>query len=293
MPMNKLETFNQYRTLLFSIAYRMLGSASDAEDVVQESFLRWQGAPESEVRSPHSYLSAVATRLSIDQLRSAHARREVYVGPWLPEPLLTAQMPDMTSTAELSESLSVAFLLLLESLGPVERAVFLLREVFSYSYEEIAGIVGKSEANCRQMIRRAQQHLRERRPRFEVSREQQELVTQRFLEVCAGGDMEGLLQMLAPNVTLVTDSGGKVQAARNVLNGQSNVARFIFGVLGKMPLGSTMTTRITEVNGQLGVITSIDGELNSVITFEYVGDQIQAINAVMNPDKLATVTKGE
>lgn len=288
--MSSLETFNQYRPLLFSIAYRMLGSASDAEDIVQEGFLRWQSASEDEVRSPKSYLSTVATRLCIDQLKSACARREVYVGPWLPEPILTGEMPEMTQTVELADSISFAFLLLLESLGPVERAAFLLREVFDYSYPEVAAIIGKSEANCRQMVHRAQQHLKERRPRFEVSREQQERVTQRFLEVCAGGDMQGLLSMLAPEVTLASDGGGKVQAARNVLHGPVNISRFLFGVISKLPQRSELMTKITEVNGQPGVIVYIDGKPNSVITIDLAGGQIIGVNIVVNPDKLRALT---
>lgn len=291
MLTSKLNVFNERRTLLFSIAYRMLGSAADAEDVVQEAFLRWQEADEDAVQSLRSYLSTIVTRLCIDQLRSARAQREVYVGPWLPEPILTGQRPDLTSTVELAESLSTAFLLVLESLGPTERAVFLLREVFDYSYSEIAAIVGKSEANCRQMARRAQQHLREHRPRFQVSRDQQEKVTQRFLEVCAGGDMASLLNMLAPDATMTTDSGGKVQAARNVVRGQSNVARFIFGVLGKLPIGSKMSAQITEVNGQPGVLTYVDGVLNSVMTLDFDGEHILAVNAMMNPDRLRGIPK--
>ena len=286
---SKLDTFSEYRTLLFSIAYRMLGSAADAEDIVQEAFLRWQAASDEQVRAPRAYLSTVVTRLCIDQVRSAQARREVYVGPWLPEPILTARMPEMMGTAELAESLSFAFLLLLESLGPVERAVFLLREVFDYSYPEIAGIVGKSEANCRQMVKRAREHLRERRPRFEVSREQQEKVTRRFLEVCAGGDMQGLLSMLSGEVTLASDSNGKVQAARNILHGASSVARFLFGVLAKLPAGQAITARMTEINGQPGIAVYIDGEPNSVIALDVEGDRITAVNMVLNPDKLDSV----
>jgi RNA polymerase sigma-70 factor, ECF subfamily len=287
---SRVETFNQYRPLLFSIAYRMLESASDAEDAVQESFLRWEGAPESEVNSPRSYLSAVVTRLCIDQLKSARARREVYVGQWLPEPLLTERMPEMTQTVELAESLSFAFLRLLETLNPVERAVFLLREVFDYSYEEIAGIVGKSEANCRQIVRRAQQHLREHRPRFHVSREEQEQVTQRFIEVCAGGDMDGLLNLLAPEVSLTADSGGKVLAPRNVLHGATNIAKFFMGVLRKLgPVA--IEPRIAEINGQPGLLVYIDGHLDSLVLFEVEDGKIQGVSMVSNPDKLARIAR--
>lgn len=291
MLTSKLDTFNEYRTLLFSIAYRMLGSAADAEDIVQDAYLRWQEADEYSVHNPRSYLSTAVTRLCIDQLRSARAQREVYVGPWLPDPILTEQHPELTSTVELAESLSIAFLKVLENLGPVERAVFLLREVFDYSYQEIAAIVGKNEANCRQMVRRAQRHLREYRPRFEVSRDQQERVTQKFLEVCAGGDLNDLLSILSPEVTMATDSGGKVQAARNVLHGPSNVARFILAVLNK--LGPTFSAHIAEVNGQPGILSYLDGVLNSVTTLEIENGKIVAVSAMMNPDRLTGIPKSE
>jgi RNA polymerase sigma-70 factor (ECF subfamily) len=287
--MDRVETFNEYRPLLFSIAYRMLGSATEAEDILQEAYLRWQGVPEAEMRSPRSFLSTIVTRLCIDELRSARARRVVYVGPWLPEPLQTSAMPEMTRTPELAETLRFAFLLLLENLSPVERAVFLLREVFDYEYAEIAEIVGKSEANCRQMVSRSRKYLKERRPRFAASREEQERVTQQFIRVCEGGDMQGLISMLAPDVKLASDGGGKVAAARNVISGPSNVARFIFGVLSKLPPGSTLTTRLDEVNGRLALINYLDGTLNSVITFECDADRIYSVNVVANPDKLRAV----
>jgi RNA polymerase sigma-70 factor (ECF subfamily) len=269
----------------------MLGSASDAEDAVQDTFLRWEGAEDSEVQAPRSYLSAVVTRLCIDELRSARARREVYVGQWLPEPVLTERMPEMTQTVELAESLSIAFLRLLESLGPVERAVFLLKEVFDYSYEEVAGIVGKSEANCRQIVKRAREHLREHRPRFQVSREEQEKVTQRFIEVCAGGDMDALLTMLAPDVVLTADSGGKVLAPRNVLHGPDNVARFFMGVLRKLGPTATIEASIAEVNGQPGLLVYVTGKRDSVLTLEIGSGGIDGINMVSNPDKIAGIAR--
>src|SRR5918998_406453 len=203
--MARTDDFERHRPLLFSIAYRMLGSVADAEDVVQEAYLRWQQAPEAEVLSPRSYLSAVVTRLSIDRLRSARVQREEYVGPWLPEPLVSEGTEDVADSIELDESLSMAFLVLLESLNPVERAVFLLREVFNYDYEEISSIVRKSEANCRQIARRARQSVAAHRPRFERSPEQEERLTQRFVETCMSGDMEGLLELLSEDVTLWSD----------------------------------------------------------------------------------------
>jgi RNA polymerase sigma-70 factor (ECF subfamily) len=272
----------------------MLGSAADAEDVLQDAFLRWQNALEAEVRSPRSYLTAVVTRLSIDELRSARARREVYVGEWLPEPVLTAGAPELAGTVELAETISTAFLLLLEKLNPVERAVFLLREVFDYEYPEIAQIVGKSEANCRQMVRRAKEHLREGRPRFQVSREQQEAVAHKFLEVCAGGDMNGLLAMLAEDAVIVTDGGGKAQAAINPIYGREKVARFLFAVIQKTMRehpGATLTASITELNGKPAVLTYIGGVLNSTLEIEFDGERITNLYSVVNPDKLEVAAR--
>ena len=215
----RTEDFERHRSLLFSIAYRMLGSVTDAEDIVQETYLRWQEMPDTVVRSLKSYLSAVVTRLSIDRLRSARAHREEYVGPWLPEPLVLNRVEEGADLIQLDESLSMAFLVLLESLNPVERAVFLLREVFDYEYEEISRIVGKSEANCRQITRRARQSVAARRPRFESSPEQEERLTQRFVDTCMSGDMEGLLELLSEDVTLWSDGGGKVAAASYPIHG--------------------------------------------------------------------------
>ena len=248
----RTEDFERHRSLLFSIAYRMLGSVTDAEDIVQEAYLRWQEAPETEVRSPKSYLSAVVTRLSIDRLRSARARREEYVGPWLPEPLVSERAEDAGGTTGLDESLSMAFMVLLESLNPVERAVFLLREVFDYDYEEISRIVGKSEDNCRQIAHRARQSVAARRPRFERSPEQEERLTERFVEACVSGNMEGLLGLLSEDVTLWSDGGGKVAAAPYPIHGPERVARFLLGVLRTVPPG--FFARPTQVNGGPGVV---------------------------------------
>ena len=284
-----LDTFNSYRPLLFSIAYRMLGSATDAEDIVQEAYLRWERASEDEVRSPKSYLSTIVTRLSIDHLRKEKARREVYVGPWLPEPLMTSYNPDLTRTVELAESLSMAFLLLLETLGPVERAVFLLREVFDYEYSEIAEIVGKSETNCRQVVRRAQQHLRERRPRFPVSREHQEKMIQSFILATTEGDMQGLVNLLTDDITFVSDGGGKAQAALKPIYGVDKVVRFIFGIVAKLRATPNVSISVSEINGQLGIVTYVDNQATATLTFTYAGDRISAIQTVVNPDKLRSI----
>ena len=282
-------TYDQHRPLLFSIAYRMLGSVMDAEDVVQEAFVRWRRVPEAEVRSPKAYLSAVVTRLCIDRLRSARARREQYVGPWLPEPLPDERAPDAAEeTVVLEESLSMAFLVLLESLTPVERAVFLLREVFDYDYAEVSRIVGKEEANCRQISRRARATVAARRPRFERSPKEEERLTNEFLQACSAGDMEGLLRLLSEDVTLWSDGGGKTRAALNPVHGAGNVARFFSGILRKAP--SDLAVRRTSINGRPGLIGYFgDGTPQSVATFEFAEGNILAIRLVVNPDKLGTV----
>ena len=285
---SRIEDFDLHRPLLFSIAYRMLGSVMDAEDIVQEAFVRWQQASEAEIRSPKAYLSAIVTRLCIDQLRSARAQREEYVGPWLPEPLPSERAPDVAHTALLEESLSMAFLVLLESLTPTERAVFLLREVFDYNYDEISRLVGKSEANCRQIAHRARGYVAARRPRFERSPEQEERLTGSFLEACMGGDMEGLLGLLAEDITLWSDGGGKARAALNPIRGSDKVARFFMGILGKAPPG--LVVRQTRVNGQPGIIGYYaDGQPQSVTTFDIVGERIRAIHILVNPEKLGSI----
>lgn len=288
--MSDVATFTEYRPLLFSIAYRMLGSATDAEDIVQDTFLRWQRATAEEVAAPKAYLSAVATRLCIDHLRSAAVRRTAYVGPNLPEPLLTADRPGLADTVELAESLSLAFLVLLETLSPVERAAFLLRDTFGYEYAEIARIVGKGEANCRQMVRRARLHLAERRPRFPVRPEQRERLTREFLRTCTSGDLDGLVALLAEDITLWSDGGGKVLAARKPVRGADKVARFLLGLVAKAP--GVLTVRQTEVNGQPGFITALDGQLANVLTLDIAGDRIRGIHIVVNPDKLRGVESG-
>src|SRR3712207_1369205 len=264
--MARTEDFERYRSLLFSIAYRMLSSATDAEDIVQEAYLRWREAPEAEVRSPKSYLSAVVTRLSIDRLRSARAWREEYVGPWLPEPLVTQGAEEVADSIELDESLSMAFLVLLESLNPVERAVFLLREVFNYDYGEISRIVERSEDNCRQIARRARQSVAARRPRFEHSPEQKERLTERFVEACMSGRMQGLVGLLSEEVTLWSDGGGKVPAAPYPIHGPERVARFLLGVLRTVPPG--FSARPVRINGRPGVVGYVDGHPTSVVRSE-------------------------
>jgi RNA polymerase sigma-70 factor, ECF subfamily len=283
-PMSSLDDFNHHRPLLFAIAYRMLGTVTDAEDMVQETFLRWHQTANETVRSAKTYLTTITTRLCIDRLRSARVQREQYVGTWLPEPMLTKQSDNSTDLIELADSLSIAFLVLLERLSGIERAVFLLRDVFEYDYEEIGQIVGKSPTNCRQILRRAKQHLAAERPRFSVSRRQQEQITVQFLEASSKGNLQGLLALLAEDVTFWSDGGGQAIAALKPLHGAPKVARFLLAVQRKWL--ATARFHLIEINGQPGIIIRIDKQVNGVMTFEIVDGCIHAIYSVRNPDKL-------
>ncbi|MBA3637015.1 MAG: RNA polymerase sigma-70 factor [Actinomycetota bacterium] len=286
--MSRAEVFGRNRPLLFSIAYRMTGSVMEAEDAVQEAYLRWQQASEDEVRSPSSYLSTVVTRLCIDRLRSARVRREQYVGPWLPEPVLGEQAKEIESKADLEDTLSMSFLVLLESLTPVERAVFLLREVFGYEYAEIASLVGKSEANCRQISRRARQSVAARRPRFESSPKQEERLMEGFLQASLEGDMEALLALLSEDVILYSDGGGKTRAALRPIYGADKVARFLTGILSNIP--PDFAVRQTRINGRPGLVGYFgDGSPQSVVSIEVAEGSIMAIRLVVNPEKLGSV----
>lgn len=213
------ETFEAHRDLMFAVAYRMLGTVTDAEDAVQDAWLGWSAAPRHEVADPRAYLARVITNTSLNRLRSVRARREAYAGPWLPEPLLTQASPDSSGRAELTESVSLAMLVVLESLTPQERAVFVLREVFGFGYAEIGAALGRSDVSVRQLAHRARQHVQARRPRFEVDRSQQREVTQRFLDAAVGGDIDRLMAVLAPDVILTSDGGGLARAARRPITG--------------------------------------------------------------------------
>jgi len=283
-PENTAEIFNQHRERLFSIAYRMLHSASDAEDIVQETFLRWLQAKPAEVQSARAYLSTVVVRLCIDQIRSSKAKREVYVGPWLPEPILTGQRPELSETAVLAESLSFAFLIMLESLGPLERAVFLLHEVFDYNYAEIATIVDKSEANCRQILHRAQQHLGKRQSRFEVSPEKQTTITDQFMRATTSGDLQGLLKLLTDDIVFTADTDGKVPAGLKPVHGRDKVARGTVG--GLRLLAQDWQAQLEEVNGQPAIVAYRNGLAYGVVLLEFEGEAIRRIYDVLNPDKL-------
>ena len=287
--------YTHYRPLMFSIAYRMTGSVSDAEDIVQEAFLRAakDGDKGAEVESPKAYLATITTRLAIDHLRSARVRRESYVGTWLPEPLLAgapvgpAGEADPAELAETSDSLSMAFLVLLESLAPAERAVFLLREVFGYDYGEIADITGKTEAACRQTFARSRRRIDEGRPRFETSRAEGDELTALFLAAADGGDMTSLLERLTPDVVFYGDSGGKGETTFiTPVIGRDQVARVIrFSFERTLELGASL--RAAWVNGQPGVLArDADGDLIAVIVFDVLGGQVLAIRTIANPEKL-------
>jgi RNA polymerase sigma-70 factor (ECF subfamily) len=284
------EDFQSYRPLLFSIAYRMTGSASEAEDIVQDSYLRYLAAEPGEIRSLKSYLSTIVTRLSLDYLKSARVQREQYIGPWLPEPILTGDSALVAlQSVEQRESIATAFLVLLESLSPHERAVFLLREVFEYEHAEIAAMLGLSAANCRQLFHRAQAHLAERRQRFEPAREIQQRLLARFLHACRQGDIAALTETLAEDVVSWSDGGGKVSAARQPVLGRENVIRFVIGLLHKAL--ADMRIEVAEVNGTPAILLFTGARLGYVCTVEIVDDRIQALQAVLNPDKLAYIRR--
>lgn len=281
--------FTSVRPQLFSIAYRMLGSVLDAEDLVQEAYLRWQEASDVDVRSPRAYLTTIVTRLAINQLRSARVQRETYIGPWLPEPLVTDPALDPSGEVELAESLSMAMLVLLERLSPIERAVFLLHEVFDFEYGEIAKIVDKTEANCRQILTRARKRIGAPRQRFEAPPAQADRLLQRFTQAAQVGDVDGLLGVLAEDITLWADGGGKVPgAALKPVHGATPVARFILGVMQRfVPEGSKVQP--ARINGQPGFIAYISGRPLAAMVLTIQDERIRTIYAVGNPEKLQTL----
>jgi RNA polymerase sigma-70 factor (ECF subfamily) len=282
----RLAAFDQYRSLLFSVAYRMLGRVTDAEDMLQETFIRWQQASDEEVRSPRAYLVTIVSRLCLNHLQSARVQREQYVGEWLPEPLVTGSGSDPLGIIRLDESLSMAFLVLLERLTPIERAVFILREVFEYEYSEIAAVLGQSETNCRQILRRARQHITAMRPRFKASAQKHSDLLERFRRAIGTGDMDGLLALLSKDVVLHSDGGGRSIAVPNQIHGADNVARGILGGIMKL-LPKNLMPRVAEINGQAGMVTYLNGKPFSVLTLETSEGRIQAIYVVSNPEKLS------
>jgi RNA polymerase sigma-70 factor (ECF subfamily) len=291
--MQQADVFHAYQPLLFSIAYHMLGSIMDAEDCVQEAYLRWYGAShkgETEaVRSPKSYLSTIVTRLCIDHLRSARQERERYVGIWLPEPLVTSDETGLTGMAERREALSLALLRLLEQLSPVERAVFLLHQVFDYDYAEIAAIVQKRADHCRQIGHRARQHLDARHAPYPASKEQHAALLHQFRRACTRGDMDGLLALLANDIVAYAESGGKAIAPRTPLYGADKVLRFFLGVGRKLNGRHSFAVRTATINGGPGMVTYLHDRPYFILTLESVDGQIQEIDIVANPDKLHRV----
>jgi RNA polymerase sigma-70 factor, ECF subfamily len=282
----RLATFDRHRGLLFSVAYRMLGSVADTEDMLQETFIRWQQASIEEVRSPRAFLVTIITRLCINHLQSARVQREEYVGEWLPEPLVTDPASDPLGAVKIDESLSMAFLLLLERLTPMERAVFLLREVFEYEYAEIAEVLGQSEANCRQILRRAQQHVGDIRRRFDASAQQRNELLKQFIQATRKGELQGLVDLLSSEAVLHTDGGGKAIAVPSLVEGAENVAAIILNRMSTV-VPKDLVTRLAQINGQPGIVSYRQGKPFSVLTLEIVNARIKAIYVVTNPQKLA------
>jgi RNA polymerase sigma-70 factor (TIGR02957 family) len=297
-PLDAADVFDEHRGLLVSVAYRVLGSVTDAEDAVQEAWLRWSRVDHSEINDPRAFLVRVTTRLALDRLRRVKARRESYVGPWLPEPILTRQ--DVAEDAAMAESVSMAMLVVLETLSPLERAVFVLREAFGMPHAEIADVLGRKEEAVRQLARRARAHVRERRTRFDADQTEQRRVTERFLEAATGGDLEALMAVLSPGVTLVADGGGKALAPRRPVRGADKVARFLVAVtneeqtarflesVGSGPSGE-VRVHLAQVNGGPGVVITAGGEPISALVLDVSGGLVQTIHLVANPEKLVGV----
>jgi RNA polymerase sigma-70 factor (ECF subfamily) len=304
--------FAEHREFLVGVAYRILGRMADAEDVVQEAWLRWTRADPEQIEHPRAFLIRVTTRLAIDRLRRIKARREEYVGPWLPEPALSSQVlpdsigADPAEQVELAESVSMALLVVLETLSPLERAVFVLREVFGMSHAEVAEVVGRSEAAVRQLAARARAHVQARRPRFRSDPQTRRQVAERFMTACATGNVDALMAVLAPDVTLVADGGGRARSPRVPLHGADKIVRFLQAIsrpentakfLASIGLGDVARdaagqrgVRVAEVNGAPAFLAVVGDRVVTVLTVEVVGDRVQTIHLVANPEKLAGLT---
>ncbi|MGW6056280.1 RNA polymerase sigma factor SigJ [Streptomyces sp. NPDC055189] len=284
------DVFEEHRPVLMGVAYRMLGRVADAEDVVQESWLRWSAADRAQVREPRAYLVRVTTRLAIDRLRHVQSRREFYVGQWLPEPLVTDYGPTAPDTAEqavLADSVSIAVLVVLESLSPLERAVFVLREAFGFPFSEIALTLDRGEPAVRQLAARARKHVDEGKPRYAVDPGERRDLTERFLAAATSGDLDGLMSLLAPDVRLVGDSGGKARGPLRVIEKADKVGRFLGGATRKgVPEGAELEARFLELNGAESVLFLVDGKPDSVFQLDVVDGRITRIYIVRNPDKL-------
>ncbi|MFZ0487091.1 MAG: RNA polymerase sigma-70 factor [Arenicellales bacterium] len=284
-PMDtRAATFQQHRPRLYGIAYRMLGSKADSEDVLQEAYLRWHQSETERVRTAEAWLTTTVTRLCIDRLRAVRAAREAYVGPWLPEPLIEQESPPADRRLELASDLSVAFLVVLERLAPEERAAFLLREVFDCGYPEIAVALGRNETSCRQMVHRARERVRRDRPRFQVSEAARTRLLEKFAAALHARDQQALLDLFAADTTWTSDGGGKVKAAHKVVRGAESVARFVAGVWRRHL--DRLSERIVSINGEPGLLLCVDGRPMSVVSIKTDGQRILAAYAVLNPDKL-------
>ncbi|WP_067597666.1 RNA polymerase sigma factor SigJ [Nocardiopsis listeri] len=297
--MTTTEVFEEHRSLLNGVAYRVLGSANDAEDVVQEAWLRWSGVDPAGIDDPRAYLVTVVSRVAIDRLRRAGSRRESYVGEWLPEPV--SDLPDGAERAELADSVEFALMVVLETLSPLERAVFVLHEAFQLPYAQIAQVIGRGEAATRQLAKRARDHVRDRRPRFEADRVERRRITERFLRACLEGDLDGLKGLLADDATLVSDSGGKARAPLRVLRSAHKVGRFLSAVTEERNVTRFLASvgvegmdgldiRVTEVNGGPGVLVSATGAAVLMIALDVFAGRVQHVYLLVNPDKLSRLS---
>ncbi|PZG17695.1 RNA polymerase subunit sigma-24 [Micromonospora craterilacus] len=292
------EVFTAHRDLLVGVAYRLLGSMADAEDVVQDAWLRWSGVDQATVADPKAYLITVTTRLAIDRMRRTKARREAYVGPWLPEPISTA--PDVSEHVELADSVELALLVVLETLSPLERAVYVLREAFGLPFDDIAGIIGREPAAARQLARRARDHVQQRQPRFDVDRAQRREMTERFLAACGTGDLRALTELLASDVRLVSDAGGKAKAPVRVINGADKVSRFLIAVSSEAGVHTFLASAggppvsfrvgVTDVNGGPAIVAWVDGQPVTVFSLVVRDGLVDTIYLLANPEKLAALS---
>ncbi|MGW3343756.1 RNA polymerase sigma factor SigJ [Nonomuraea rubra] len=290
-----MSTFEDHRGVLVAVAYRILGSVADAEDVVQEAWLRWSRVDESDVEDPKAFLITVTSRLAIDRLRWAKSRRESYVGPWLPEPISTA--PDVAEHAELADSVEMAMLVVLETLSPLERAVFVLREAFDLPFSEIAEIIGRAEPATRQLARRARDHVRDKRPRFDVDRNERRRITERFMGASAGGDLDALIEMFSDQVSIISDGGGKARAALRVITGAENVGRYLTSIntpaniakfmasIGRAELAD-LSFAVETLNNAPAIVISAGGQVISVISLLVSEGKIETIYVLANPEKI-------
>jgi len=285
----KAEIFEAHRPSLFRLAYGMLGRVAPAEDAVQETFLRWQKQDIDKINSHQAYLATIVNRICLDEIKSARNQREQYIGPDLPEPILNDHTETPEQEVELAESLSMALLVVLDQLSPVQRAVFILREIFDYDYDMIADIVQKSESHCRKIAQRARDQIRDHKPEFEKNHDEQQQLVGAFLEAVKGGNLSQIESMLAEEAILYSDGGGKVTAARKPVDGAAKIAKFLVGIQKQVPSGTEWSIEREQVNGEPGMIVRMDGELYNVWSFHVEEGKIQSIYTVLNPDKLQHV----